>query len=69
MGITVNKIEKAGAIDRRKSAKGESWGRTDYESTKEHENRDDSVSISDEARKRASGKHKKNILEHLAEPD
>ena len=33
------------------------------------EEQDDTVQISDEARQRANGKVRKNILEHLAEDD
>ncbi len=69
MSTSVKEIEKVGSIDRRKSAKEKLWNRRGYESALEEEQTEDSVIISEEARNRASGRHRKTILEHIAADD
>ena len=69
MGVVVKEIEKSGAIDRRKAAKERLFGRKGQGGTRESEVQDDSVMISEEAKKRSGGRHRKNILEYLAEVD
>jgi hypothetical protein len=65
----VKEVDKAGSIERRKSPKEKVWNRAEYTGDKEQDDADDSVLISEEARKRASGKHRKTILEHIAESE
>ena len=69
MTEAIKEIDKAGRLDRRKSATGQVWSKTGHNEEKEQAEQDDSVMISDEARNRSTGKHRKTILEHLAEPD
>ncbi len=69
MAITVNVVDKVSAVDSRKSARERLWNKYDHRGHDEEESQDDSVLISEEARKRSEGKHRKTILEHLAEKE
>ena len=62
-------IGKTGEVDRRKAARERLWQTAWHHGHGEHEEPDDTVQISEEARQRASGKIRKTILEHLAEED
>ncbi len=60
-------VVKTDEVERRRSATRERMRRLYGNSSGDHEEseEDDSVDISDEARKRADGTYRKSILEHL----
>lgn len=69
MTVPVKGVDEVGGIDRRKAAKERLWRKGGHEGEHEHDEANDSVLISEEARQRASGRHRKTILEHLADQD
>ncbi len=64
----VHGIAKLGTVGKRGEMQ-KKWQKPSLEADHEEASADDddTVEISDEARKRASGKYKKNILEHIEE--
>jgi hypothetical protein len=60
-------VAKTDGIERRRTATQERMRRLYGDNSRDHEEaeEDDSVDISDEARKRADGTYRKSILEHL----
>jgi len=60
-------VTKTGGVERRRSATQERMRRLYGDISRDHDDveEDDSVDISDEARKRADGTYRKSILEHL----
>lgn len=64
-------VVKTDGVERRRSATQERMRRLYGENSRDHDDveEDDSVDISDEARKRADGTYRKSILEHLEDDE
>lgn len=65
----VRSVSRAAALDKHKATRERLWQGPWHDADAAPEEQDDTVQISEEARQRASGKIRKNILEHLAEDD
>lgn len=68
MTVPIKGVDKSGGISGRKGSDRQwQWHKSVHGETRDDDEQEDSVLISDEARQRANGKLRKSILEHLAE--
>ena len=65
----VRGVSRTAEVDKRKATRERIWQGPWHDGHAAQDEHDDTVQISEEARQRASGKIRKNILEHLAEDD